>query len=136
MYDINRFIEAQEKDYSTALKEIKNGKKVSHWIWYIFPQLGELGYSKYSKYYGINSLEEAKEYYSNDYLRNHLIEISKALLENDNSALNICGSIDSLKVKSCMTLFEVVDPNEKIFKDVLHKFYNDERDNKTLEIIK
>ena len=136
MYNIDRFIEAQERDYSIALNEIRNGKKTSHWIWYIFPQIKGLGYSSISKYYGIDGIEEAREYYNNEYLRNHLIEISNALLDNDNSALNIFGSIDSLKVKSCMTLFELVDPKEKIFKEVLHKLYNDERDEKTLEIIK
>ena len=74
-YDLERFINAQKKNYSIALNEIKKGKKVSHWMWYIFPQLEELGSSNISKYYGIKNKEEALEFINNDYLKNNLIKI-------------------------------------------------------------
>ena len=85
MKNIERFIEIQKKEFNIALGEIKNGYKKSPWIWYIFPQLKGLGTSAMSEFYGIEDLEEAKEYYSNEYLKNNLLEISKSLLELDNS---------------------------------------------------
>ena len=81
MYDLTRFISAQELNYENALAEIKSGRKSSHWIWYIFPQLKVLGFSPTAKHYGIENLDEAKEYLSNEILREHLLEISQALLE-------------------------------------------------------
>ena len=135
MYDINRFIEAQERDYELALSEIKSGYKVSHWMWYIFPQLKGLGESYTSEYYGINGIEEAKVYINNDYLRNNLLEISHAVLVLDDDIANIFGYPDCLKLKSCMTLFnEVLD--DPVFIDILNKFYNGEKDNATLQKIK
>ena len=79
-YDLSRFIKAQEHSYSTALAEIRVGRKTSHWIWYIFPQLKGLGSSEMAKYYGIENLDEAKAYIANDSLRSHLLEISQALM--------------------------------------------------------
>ena len=86
MYNLNRFIEVQRKDYSKALNEIKNGKKLTHWVWYIFPQIKGLGMSDIAIYYSIDNLEEAKLYLGNDYLKNNLLEITQALLDlnNDN----------------------------------------------------
>ncbi len=136
MYNLNRFIEAQNKDYDKALNEIKNGKKLTHWIWYIFPQLKELGFSNTSIYYGISSIEEAKEYLKNEYLNNHLIEITKALLSLENNDIeDVFGYPDNLKVKSCMTLFYYASNNE-IFKKVIDKFYNGEFDINTVKLIK
>lgn len=136
MYNLNRFIEAQNKDYDKALNEIKNGKKLTHWIWYIFPQLKELGFSNTSIYYGISSIEEAKEYLKNEYLNNHLIEITKALLSLENNDIeDVFGYPDNLKVKSCMTLFYYASNNE-IFKKVIDKFYNGEFDINTIKLIK
>ena len=136
MNSLDRFIKAQEKSYKVALKEIKNGHKETHWIWYIFPELKGLGKSDTALYYGIIDLEEARSYLENDYLRSNLIEISEALLNLDNNITDILGYPDNLKVKSCMTLFYYANPNIKIFKKVLDKFYNGEFDNNTIEIIK
>lgn len=136
-YNLERFIIAQEENYQKALSEIKQGKKQTHWIWYIFPQLKELGASTTAKYYGLANIEEAKEYYSNEYLKTNLLEISRALLEIENKNIkNIMGYPDYLKLKSCMTLFQHVNPNEKVFCSVLDKFYNGKRDEKTINLLK
>ena len=132
---IERFIEAQERDYEIAYLEISEGYKRSHYMWYIFPQLKELGFSSTSKYYGIKDLEEAREYMNNEYLRNNLINISKVLLTlKTNNPKDIFGSIDSVKLKSCMPLFELVSDNE-VFSKVLDKYYDGNRDEKTLNIL-
>lgn len=136
MYDLKRFIDKQKIYYDKALEEVRNGHKDSHWIWFIFPQLKELGRSNTAIYYGLDGIDEAREYYNNDYLRGHLIEISKALLLIENRKIrNILEYPDYLKLKSCMTLFELVDSKEKVFKDVLDKYYQGKRDENTLEII-
>ena len=134
-YNLDRFIKAQEKDYDKAYREIKMGKKETHWMWYIFPQLKDLGFSQTAKYYGIENIEEAKSYYNNEYLRNNLISICKEILLIDDEIENIFGYPDYLKLQSCITLFELVDNNEKVFKNVLEKFFSNQRDTNTLEII-
>ncbi len=137
MANLERFIKAQKQDYEQALKEIKNGKKLTHWIWYIFPQIKGLGYSEISNYYGIDDLAEAKAYLQNEYLRNNLLEITEALLNLDsNNPTEILGYPDDLKVKSSMTLFNYVDQSILIFKKVIDKYYNGEFDNKTITLIK
>ncbi len=137
MDNLERFIKAQKQDYERALKEIKNCKKLTHWIWYIFPQIRGLGYSEISYYYGIDDLEEAKAYLQNEYLRNNLLEITTALLNLDsNNPTEILGYPDDLKVKSCMTLFNYADESILIFKKVIDKYYNGEFDNKTIALIK
>lgn len=133
--DITRFIEAQGENYERALREIKCGRKRSHWMWYIFPQLKGLGRSAISAYYGINGLSEAKEYLSHPLLGNRLREISEALLELDsNDAHDIFGFPDDMKLRSCMTLFNKVSPND-VFKEVLNKFYEGKVDYKTLKLL-
>lgn len=135
MESIERFLEAQERDYSRALSEIKAGKKTTHWIWYIFPQIDGLGFSSTARYYAIKDLEEAIIYYKNDTLRSRLIEISQELLKHkDKSSVEILGDVDSLKVCSCMTLFDIVAPNQ-VFKEVLDVFYQGKRDVNTLYIL-
>ncbi len=132
---IDRFIDIQKRDYEKAFNEIKSGHKKSHYMWYIFPQLGDLGSTSISKYYGIKDIEEAKEYINNDYLRNNLINISEELLKIDiNDPKVIFGNIDSIKLKSCMTLFELVSDNE-VFSKVLDKYYDGVRDEMTLNLI-
>lgn len=141
--DLQRFVEAQELDYEQALKEIRQGRKMSHWIWYIFPQIQGLGHSIMAERYAINSLEEAGAYINHPVLGARLIEISTALLRHakdgfltkSKTAEQILGNIDALKVRSCMTLFDLVQPNS-IFSNVLDAFYNSERDPLTLEILK
>ena len=104
-YDLQRFHKAQQIDYPIALEEIRNGQKESHWMWYIFPQLKELGYSSTEKFYGL-SKDEAKAYINDEVLKSRLIEISNVLLElKSNDATEILGYPDDLKLKSCMTLF-------------------------------
>ena len=135
-YNIDRFIKPHERYYDIALLEIKEGRKRSHWMWYIFPQLKGLGNSNISEFYGIENLDEAKEYYNNKYLRDHLIEISNALLSLDNNDItSIFNYPDNLKLKSSMTLFMLVDPNELVFSKVLDKYYNGEKDINTINII-
>lgn len=131
-YDLERFIEAQKYDYDGALSEIKNGQKRGHWIWYIFPQIKGLGHSYNSEYYGISSKEEAKAYLDHPVLGLRLREITQALLDCENiSADDILGFPDVLKVRSCMTLFDLVSPDD-IFNDVLYKYYEGQRCDKTI----
>ena len=131
-YDLERFIEAQQLDYASALNEIKNGEKRGHWIWYIFPQIKGLGHSYNSEFYGISSKEEAKAYLGHPVLGVRLREITQALLDCDNlSADDIFGFPDVLKVRSCMTLFDLVAPDD-IFNKVLYKYYEGQRCDKTI----
>lgn len=134
MKDINRFLEAQENMYQQALQEVKNGRKTSHWIWYIFPQIEGLGQSYMSHYYGIENIEEAKAYLQQPLLRRRLLEISKALLEVEGkTSFEIFGTLDAVKVQSSMTLFHMTCPKEEVFKQVLDKYYDGVLDENTLE---
>lgn len=136
-YNLDRFIKAQQENYEIALNEIKDGKKISHWSWYIFPQLKGLGNSEKSIYYSIKNLEEAKDYLDNRYLYNNLINICNELLKLDKANIvEVMGDIDSLKLCSSMTLFSVAKPEVNIFKDILKKFYNGKMDEKTIKLIK
>ena len=134
---IERFLHAQESTYPVALHEIKTGKKQSHWIWYIFPQLKGLGHSHKSHYYGIADEKEAREYWEHPVLRQRLVDITVALkeLNHDNTICEILGSIDALKVKSCMTLFYLIS-NEILFKDVIDIYYEGDFCNSTMTLLK
>ncbi len=135
-YNLERFREAQKDDYETALEEIRSGMKLTHWIWYIFPQLKELGYSSTARYYGIDGRGEAEAYLKDDVLRGRLIEISEALLSLDSSdPEEVMGYPDNLKLRSCMTLFEYIAPGIDVFGKVLEKFYSGEKDEKTIELL-
>lgn len=125
--NIERFIEAQDKDYATAMEEVCSGSKRSHWIWYIFPQLRGLGRSAYAQHYGISGKDEAVAYLSHKKLGGRLREITQTLLNIDGkSAQEIFGGLDAMKVRSSMTLFDVVCPND-IFAQVLNKYYDGSR---------
>ena len=134
-YDLQRFITAQEQSYDgykQALSEMQQGRKTSHWIWYIFPQIKGLGHSYMSNYYGISCLEEAQEYLSNEVLSARLREITNALLSHkDKTSKEILGDVDSWKVRSCMTLFDTVCPDD-IFREVLNQFYDGKSCRRTL----
>ena len=131
-YDLERFMEPQEYAYPGALSEIRAGEKRGHWIWYIFPQIKGLGHSYSSEFYGISSKDEAKAYLKHPVLGVRLREITQALLDVDNqTADDIFGFPDVLKVRSCMTLFDLVSPND-IFNDVLYKYYEGQRCDKTI----
>ena len=133
--NVSRFIEAQENTYSAALSEIKNGRKRTHWMWFIFPQIKGLGNTQMSVKYSINDINEAIFYVNHPILGNRLKEITGELLKiKDKSALDIFGSPDDKKLKSCMTLFSIVS-QDSIFLQVLNQFFNSEKDGKTLDII-
>ena len=134
-YDLDRFVKAQDSEmytYADALHEIEEGHKQGQWIWYVFPQIKGLGHSRMSEFYGISSKDEAKAYLEHPVLSNRLRDITQALLNcNNPSAYNILGFPEVLKVQSCMTLFDIVSPND-IYNDVLEKFYEGERCKKTM----
>ena len=136
MYNLERFIKAQEFNYENALAEIKKGRKTSHWIWFIFPQLKNLGSSRNAKYYGIENLDEAKEYLENEILRKHLLEISQELLELKNNDIEyIMGSeIDKAKLISSMTLFHLAEPDCEIFTKVIEKYFGGQLDTRTVDL--
>ena len=134
-FDLDRFVKAQDSEmynYADALNEIKAGHKQGHWIWYVFPQIKGLGHSYRSEFYGIASIEEAKAYLGHPILNKRLRDITQAFLNcNSPSAFNVLGFPDVLKVQSCMTLFDVVSPND-IYNDVLNKYYEGKRCEKTM----
>ena len=133
--NLDRFIDAQETDYETALSEIKNGRKESHWMWYIFPQLQGLGVSATSKLYAIHDMQEAEAFLRHNVLGERLIRICNELVKiNSNDALQIFGSPDHLKLKSSMTLFSCLNMHP-VFDLVLDKFFRGRKDDRTLSII-
>lgn len=133
--DLSRFLKAQEQDYEQALREIRSGRKRSHWMWYIFPQIQGLGFSPTAQYYAIRDLQEAREYLAHPVLGARLKEISSALLDlNGLSASEIFGYPDDLKLRSSMTLFRMADLNEPVFLEVLEKYYDGKPDARTVEL--
>ncbi|MBR2024943.1 MAG: DUF1810 domain-containing protein [Clostridia bacterium] len=135
-YYLERFLDAQKDSYECALNEIKNGRKESHWMWFIFPQLKELGYSGMAKFYGISDLDEAKAYVEHPILGARLREISSALLSLDeNNPRRVMGHPDHLKLCSSMTLFAKATDDNKVFIDVINKFYDGNMDLITLKLI-
>lgn len=136
MDNLKRFLNAQAADYETALREIRAGRKKSHWIWYIFPQLKELGRSSTAREYGIRDLDEARAYLADPVLCSRLLEISGALLDLPGSDPRaVMGYPDDLKLRSSMTLFAAADPEQKVFQQVLDKYYNGIPDPLTLELL-
>ena len=135
---INRFIEAQKGAYAgyiQALNEIKQRKKISHWVWYIFPQVKGLGHSNMANYYGIVDKEEAKQYLAHEVLGARIREITEALLAHKGKkASDILGNIDAKKVRSCMTMFDCISPND-IFAEVIKSFYDGKRCKFTLQFM-
>ena len=135
MQPLKRFLDAQEQMYGMALAEVKRGKKLSHWIWYIFPQLKGLGKSGNSHYYGIDNLEEAKAYLQHPVLGTRLREITTTFLELSGvNAKDVFGYLDAMKVRSCMTLFNEVSEDD-LFRRVLERYYSGLADEKTLTIL-
>ena len=131
-----RFLEAQNQVYLKALSEIKKGKKDTHWMWYIFPQMKELGSSEMAQFYGIENSCEATAYLQHPVLGQHLIEISSVLLKlNGKTATEIFGTPDDLKLRSCMTLFATVENSHPVFNKVLTKYFNGIRDQNSLQLL-
>ena len=139
-YDLMRFLQAQEGrqegTYSQALAEIRRGRKVSHWIWYIFPQLKGLGRSSMSEFYGISGMEEARAHLKNPVLGARMIEICNALLALEaKDIVQVMGRPDDKKLKSSMTLFEAAAEKPEVFQRVLDKYYQGKRDGRTLRML-
>ena len=133
---LDRFLDAQRGDYAAALAEVRRGRKTSHWMWYIFPQIAGLGQSSTARYYSIRDLEEAREYYAHPVLGQRLREISGVLLElRGSDPVAVFGGIDSMKLKSSMTLFAMAAPDDPLFQQVLDKYYGGEQDILTLRIL-
>ena len=132
--DLSRFLEAHDRDYQSALNELRAGNKQTHWMWYIFPQIAGLGRSSMSQFYSIADLNEARAYLENPVLGAHTLELCQVLLALDtNNPVEVFHWPDTLKFKSCMTLFEKADPNQKVFGMLLDKFFGGKRDRETLE---
>ena len=135
-FDLDRFVKAQEDLYPTVLKELKNGIKLSHWMWFIFPQVYGLGQSKTTQFYSIKTKEEAEAYLAHPILGARLRECTALVLTHeDKTAAQIFGSPDSFKLQSSMSLFASVVTEEKMFTAVLDKFYNNNQDERTNKII-
>jgi uncharacterized protein (DUF1810 family) len=133
---LNRFVDAQKTDYQQALSEIKNGRKRSHWMWYIFPQIQGLGFSETSRYYGIKDAAEAAAFLAHPVLGSRLVDICEELLKlSSSNATSVFGSPDDVKLKSSMTLFAALPNANPVFQQVLDKFFNGAKDAKTLQII-
>ncbi|WP_460680755.1 DUF1810 domain-containing protein [Mucilaginibacter koreensis] len=135
-YSLQRFVEAQQSDYQTALAEISNGRKRSHWMWYIFPQLKGLGFSSTSQYYGIQDIREAEAYLNHPVLGSRLVEICQALLKQPaRGAQQVFGSPDDMKLRSSMTLFAAAPGANPVFQQVLNEFFGGAKDTKTLSLL-
>ena len=141
---IDRFVDIQKTDFPNAYREIQNGRKISHWMWYIFPQIKGLGSTSTSLYYGIDGIKEAEEYLNDEYLYNNIVKISSELLKlNTDNPEEVFGYIDALKLRSSMTLFSetqkrsnnLINPKTDVFDKVIEKYYNGEYDNLTLNIL-
>jgi uncharacterized protein (DUF1810 family) len=135
-FDLTRFISAQKMVYARVLFELRNGRKRSHWMWFIFPQIDGLGNSSTTKLYAIKSIEEAQEYINHPVLGKRLKECVESVLEIEGRSISeIFGYPDDLKLKSSMTLFESVADSDSIFSSVLDKYFNGARDSRTLNLL-
>ena len=133
---LDRFVQAQTLMYPSVLKQIQNGKKTSHWMWFMFPQLRGLGTSNMAHLYGISGLGEAKAYLAHPVLSARLYELCGELLKHkDKTALEIFGDIDEMKLKSSMTLFALTSEDYTIFDEVLEHFFGGEMDEVTVKLI-
>ena len=136
MIDLQIFVQAQEDIYEQALAELKNGSKESHWMWFVFPQIAGLGNSEMARKYAIPNLADAKAYLSHDLLGSRLRECTEAVLAVEGrTAHEILGSPDDMKLKSCMTLFELADGPGSVFSSILEKYFEGQRDERSLMIL-
>ena len=135
-FNLSRFVDAQQGVYETVLQELQNGRKETHWMWFVFPQLKELGRSSTALFYGINGFEEAQAYLLHPVLRVRLEQCLKAvLLCTAKEPIEIFGQIDSLKFQSCLTLFALAAPENTLFQQALEKYYRGIRDKETEKLI-
>ena len=136
-YDLSRFVEAQRADYAQALAELANGRKTTHWMWYIFPQLVGLGQRAMSRKYAIAGLEEARAYLAHELLGPRLTACAEALLAvNGRTVTEILGTPDDTKLRSCATLFAAVTPAGSVFVRLLEKYHGGQRDDRTLHALR
>ena len=136
-FDLARFVQAQEGIYQAALSELRGGRKRSHWMWFVFPQIQGLGRSPTADLYAIKSPAEAKAYLDHPVLGPRLRECTNALLENTGlSASDVFGYPDDLKFCSSMTLFESVAPEDRLFKTAIDRYCEGRRDDRTLTVLK
>jgi uncharacterized protein (DUF1810 family) len=135
-YNLARFVSAQEDSYALALEEIRGGRKRSHWMWYIFPQIDGLGWSATSKFYALKNRDEAQAYLNHPILGQRLRECAQAVLGvKDRPAAEIFGCPDDLKLRSCATLFAQISPPGSVFEQIIEKYFYGERDEKTLQLL-
>lgn len=135
-YDLDRFITAQKTSYVQALAEVEAGRKRSHWMWYVFPQLQGLGYSSTAQLYGLSGIEEAEAYLAHPVLGSRLIRITTAALQHpDKTPLALFGSPDHLKFHSCMTLFARLPQTHPVFREALNTFFAGAEDAGTLRLL-
>ena len=135
-HGIERYLSAQENVYRQALEEIRSGRKASHWMWFVFPQIRGLGFTDYNVYYGLKDFDEAKEYLGHPVLGKRLVEISQAVLNlQGKTALEIFGKPDERTLRSCMTLFSLIPTADPVFQKVLDKYYQGQIDEKTVAIL-
>lgn len=136
-HDLSRFVDAQRPVYDSALAEIRAGRKRSHWMWFVLPQVKGLGFSSSSEYFGIGSLAEARAFFDHPVLGARLVECTEALLAHeDRSATSIMGSPDDLKLRSSLTLFSLVEPQGSVFHRGLERFFEGQPDELTLDIVR
>lgn len=136
MWDLERFVLAQQVNCEDALREMRCGRKQTHWMWYIFPQLRGLGRSAMSMRYGLDGLEEARAYLAHPVLGPRLLECCEAVLKADsNDPWEVFGSPDNLKFCSCLTLFALAAPSVPIFEQLLDKFYGGQKDLRTIQVL-
>jgi uncharacterized protein (DUF1810 family) len=135
-YDLNRFVEAQRPTYEDALAELRTGRKCSHWMWYVFPQIAGLGRSETSRRYAIRNADEAKAYLDHPLLGSRLVECAAAVLATDGrSAYEIFGSPDDLKLHSSATLFARASPPGSVFSRLLAKYFGGREDEETVRLL-
>ena len=136
LHNLQRFVEAQNPVYPQVCAELAAGKKTSHWMWFVFPQIKALGRSPTAKHFGLGSRDEALAYWQHTVLGKRLKECAQLVLAFDNkTAHDIFGSPDDLKLKSCMTLFTHISAGEPVFKQVLERFFGGQLDDKTLNLL-
>ena len=137
--DLQRFVDAQDEHgtYDRALSELRAGRKTSHWMWFVLPQVSGLGQSPTAKHFGIDGLDEARAYLDHEVLGPRLLECCRALLALDGgtTAEEVLGSVDSMKLRSSMTLFARADPDERLFPDVLDRFFDGVPDERTIRLL-
>jgi uncharacterized protein (DUF1810 family) len=136
IHKLHRFVEAQERVYESAVRELRCGKKCGHWMWYVFPQIAGLGMSATTRRYAIKSIDEARAYYAHSILGSRLRECTQLVIDVSGSTVSeIFGYPDDLKFRSCMTLFDYATDDDALFRDALVKYYGGQADQTTIDIL-